>query len=446
MGFSLIEKTKFWSKKFVIPLIAGLAIREFFAPFTGHPYDFELWIRLGYYTARGIDPYSYFQPVKGLSIPGTGPMYSIGFPPLWPLVLAVLYKFYAILGVNNRFVYYFILKQPMILGDMIDAYLIYRLLEKLATSQKAYNAFRFWLFCPFVIIVSSIWGIFDQFVLVFVLLAISFLISSKVKSSVSEAIGITLKAIPIIFLPVLAFSQKNLKNALIYGAMSVATTLAITLLPYVFLPTWHLSGIEAAGTSTVTKVGNSLNYYVIPYVLSGFFPGKITIPQYFGYIWIAGIGLASLLIIWKVMRSKSSYDSVPSTISFMLVVLLVFFLLRTQINEQYVIYFIGLGLFDYYIFAKKYRQKLFHAIWISVLVFLVANNDFLARFLAPISISYTNLANQLQSGVLSDVRYGLMIAAGLAFSIFCLIYLVSLIRDILGTKKKQEIPVAATAS
>jgi hypothetical protein len=45
---------------------AGLAIRETFASFTGHPFDFELWLRLGYYTSLGHDPYTATDQISGL--------------------------------------------------------------------------------------------------------------------------------------------------------------------------------------------------------------------------------------------------------------------------------------------------------------------------------------------------------------------------------------------
>src|SRR5206468_12504221 len=39
-------------------LLLGLLVREAFSFWTGHPYDFELWIRNGYFVSQGATPYS----------------------------------------------------------------------------------------------------------------------------------------------------------------------------------------------------------------------------------------------------------------------------------------------------------------------------------------------------------------------------------------------------
>src|SRR5580658_8056206 len=48
-------------------LLVGLAIRESFSFWTGHPFDFEIWIRTGYVVAHGTNPYlsAAWPPVPG---------------------------------------------------------------------------------------------------------------------------------------------------------------------------------------------------------------------------------------------------------------------------------------------------------------------------------------------------------------------------------------------
>ena len=38
-------------------LIVGLLIREAFSFWTGHPFDFELWVRTGFWVTHGLSPY-----------------------------------------------------------------------------------------------------------------------------------------------------------------------------------------------------------------------------------------------------------------------------------------------------------------------------------------------------------------------------------------------------
>src|SRR5208282_4511079 len=107
-------------------LFLGLLVREVFSFWTGHPSDFELWVRLGYAMAHGGDPYGPIPPVPGLSFASVFSATNaptIAYLPFWPLVTGLMYLAYSLVGVNDRFVYYFLLKQPIIFGDVSLAYL-----------------------------------------------------------------------------------------------------------------------------------------------------------------------------------------------------------------------------------------------------------------------------------------------------------------------------------
>ena len=87
-------------------LLIGLLIREIFSFWTGHPFDFELWVRLGCAMVHGGDPYGSLPPVLGLSFAN---VYSsqnsatIGYLPFWPILTGLLYIVYSKVGFGNRF-------------------------------------------------------------------------------------------------------------------------------------------------------------------------------------------------------------------------------------------------------------------------------------------------------------------------------------------------------
>ena len=401
-------------------LAIGLAIREAFSFWTAHPFDFEIWIRLGYYVSKGLDPYRYTGPVPGLSLPGTGSLPSIGYPPLWPLIQALVYDFYSALDVSNRFLYYFIVKQEMIIPDLVVGYLLFLVLSRSGRGTAGKQALLFWMLCPFVIVVSALWGMFDQLVLVFVLAALLFR-QDTLRSSLAEWIGILLKGIPIIFLPVLVQTQPGVSRKLFYLTVCLALTAVLSLVPYLLLPSWNYSALAGTGTDIVHKVGNSLNYWIVPYVMSNVY-GVTLNPSFLGavgYIWIPALAVAYVFCYRPLQRRGLALENLVLTL---LVVTLVFFLTRTQINEQYVIYFIGLGLLDLALSGPG-RKRLFHGIWVSGFVFLFANNTYMVRFLAPVSVYYSQLDSSLTSGLSGDVRFSLMLTAGLAFTAFCVAYL-----------------------
>jgi hypothetical protein len=413
--------------KLRVALVAGLGIREFFSFWTGHPFDFEIWVRLGYYVSKGIDPYRYTPPIPGLSIPGTGYLPSIGYPPLWAFMQAIVYDLYSAIGIENRYLYYFLIKQETIIPDIIAGYLILVLLRRSGRLKGAESAFVFWMFCPLVIVISSIWGMFDQLVLVFVLASL-LVTQQTAKSSLLEAVGIILKGIPVIFLPVLALSQNSALRKWMYLVIGVGLTVGFTLLPYAVFSNWNLAALGGTGTDIVNKTGNSVNYWIIPYFLSNLLLYNVSsgVLNLFGYLWIPALAVSYFVCYRFLKRAGVTLDGL---VLCMLLTTLVLFLTRTRINEQYVIYFLGLGLADVFSTGRR-RIRAFHGVWISTSIYLVANNVYMVRFAEPISTYYLDLESSLLSGVAGELRLYLMLAAGLAFTYFCLVYVISVYRQL----------------
>ncbi|MDA4128721.1 MAG: hypothetical protein OK422_04640 [Thaumarchaeota archaeon] len=419
-------------------LLIGLGIRESLSFWTGHPFDFEIWVRLGYYVSKGFDPYRTTGPIASLSIPGTGLLPSIGYPPLWAFMQAVVYDFYSALGIDSRFLYYFLIKQETVIGDVAVAYLIFLLVKRWASVSDAQRACAFWMFCPFTIIISSVWGMFDQLVLVFVLFALLSLNHSS-RSSLSEGVGILLKGIPIIFLPALAWGQHSRVKRVGYVLLALGLAAVAALVPYLVYSDWKISALLATGTDVVNKVSNSMNYWVIPYVLSAnsLLPaGAAAALSAAGYVWVGAILLAYAFCFWGVKPKDITDRYLIPVLSF---ATLVFFLTRGSINEQYATYFIAFGLLERYSLGHL-RSRLFNGVWVSALGFLLVNNAYMTRFFSPLSIDFTHLNDMLVSGFLGDIRYGLLISLGLSFTAFCAFYLKSLFSE-LRTIKAQGFPV-----
>ncbi|MHB8566318.1 MAG: hypothetical protein ACYC7D_00375 [Nitrososphaerales archaeon] len=420
-------------RKIIAVIIIGIAIRESLAPFTGHPFDFELWLRLGYYVYQGHDPYTYTYPIPGLSMPGSGVMAWLGYPPTWAFFQAGLYSIYLHSGMNDRFAYYFIVKQPMIIADILSGFLLYKMTSRLAGIESGLNALRFWMLCPFIIIISSVWGMFDQIILV-ILLTSALLISSTVKSASLEALGFLLKVIPLIYLPILALSQKTRAKVALYLFVGLSGSIFFSLLPYAFFPRWNVHSMIGVGLAVAGKISNSINYWSVVYSYDQFSTlsaPQIQILQILAYAWVPAILVGSFYCL-KLVRKQSSDEAlfVQNLLVSMLFITLIFFLTKSEINEQYVIYFLGFGLIDYYTIKSRERRKLFHAIWITALAFTIVNNTYLIRFLDPLSTYYVYKDLLMTQGLLGSIRLDLMAALGIIFSIFSWLYLRSLYYEI----------------
>jgi len=366
-------------------------------------------------------------------MPGSGILPSIGYPPLWAFIQAAVYRLYSLIGINDRFLYYFLIKQETIIGDVVAALLLYKIIQRRASQGDATSAFAFWMLCPITIVLSSIWGMFDQLALVLVLLSFLTLFSTA-RSSVLEGIGVLLKGIPLIFLPGLAAAQRSTPRRLAFLSIGVLLPITLSLAPYLVFHTWSLSRLFATGLSTANKVTNSVNFWVVVYVWSNYHPVPLPVVDvlaWVGYAWIAGVLGAYAFCLFKVGREKITEQYLVTVLLFATVV---FYLARVNVNEQYITYFLGFGLIDRYWNGPR-RKRLFDCVWVTTFLFLVFNNTYFTRFLSPISVEFTYLNALITSGLSGDIRFGAMVVCGLAFTTFCALYLKSLYSDVRAYKR-----------
>ncbi|MDA4131859.1 MAG: hypothetical protein OK454_01860, partial [Thaumarchaeota archaeon] len=183
----------------VIVILVGLLVREAFSFWTGHPFDFELWVRTGYWVAHGVSPYGVLGPVPGLTFAypfSPNGESTIGYLTFWPLLLGAIYQLYAAVGGGDRFVYYFLLKQPTIIGDVLLGYCISRCVKSVR-PELANKVLAMWLLSPFTIIISGVWGMFDSLAMLPVIVALD--TRKEATRSALEGLAIWVKSVPLIF-------------------------------------------------------------------------------------------------------------------------------------------------------------------------------------------------------------------------------------------------------
>lgn len=381
-------------------------------------------------------------PVPGLSFPTSDNPTWPGYPPPWPLFLALIYKIYVATGIHNRFFYYFLIKQPMIIADLFDACLIFKLVNSHAGSASAQKAFAFWLLCPYTLLISSIWGMFDQITLFFVLLAL-YLLTNPWKSSFLESIGIALKLLPSIYLPLFASMQSSWKKTILYTVLCVSLSASFSLFPYVIFRSWNLSALTSVGIDVTNKFANTMNYWEILntyWVYYGYSTpsNTILVIRIIGLIWIPIVFLATFFCVRSIYRGIDGKILQERVILSLIFVTLAFYLSKSVITEQFVIYFLGFGLFDYYVLPNKVRRKLFHCIWITAFATITFNSVFLLRFFEPISTFYAIQASYFMSGPFGLIRLILMTFTAVLFSIFSFLYLRSLYTELKMMKKQSN--------
>jgi hypothetical protein len=349
----------------------GLVIRELLAPWTGHPYDFEIWTRLGFYMQNLVNPYGRLAYVPGLSFspyPTTG---SISYPPFSAFIFGFTYRLYALFGEPSRFLYYFLLKQPMVWADVGAAVVLAKIILLSGDARSARIALLVWLYFPLGIIISSMWGQLDPIALFLTLLTVYFFLVSKwLPSAAMLGLAIYLKTLPIVFLPVFLMQSQTRNVKLGYSLISLVIPIAGTLVPAMAF-NWGYSAMynnlsfQVAIPSTGAMSALSLVYLALPLSSRALY---VT-----GSIWIPAL-LATYVYAWK--RRLPLFQG-------LLIAIVAFSISRPFLPEQWSLYPLALLL------LVQTRENMGHFLGLAVssTAFLAVNNGLLVKFFTPVSAS-----------------------------------------------------------
>ena len=353
-------------------LLIGLVIREALSFWTGHSYDFEIWVRLGFYMKQLGNPYTTLPYVQGLSFapyPLTG---SISYPPLSAFIFASIYKLYLSTGVTSRFLYYFLLKQPMVLSDLAAGLFLARIALRSLGDESARRIFKIWMLFPYAIIVSSVWGALDPIALFLILASVYYFQQGRmIVSGITLGLAIYLKTLPVIALPVLLMQPRSgIRDGLQLSSLSLLIPFLGTIVPAVGLG-WGFTGLF-----------NNLSYQVVipAYgALSAFGPlGLLPVPSWVrsvtGLIWLPALLLAYFYI------DKRRFGLIEG----LMTAFLVFSVSRPFLPEQWAIYPLA--------FLLLTRNSIGNFVGLAIAGFsgLVANNTLLVKFFSPVTVAAFN--------------------------------------------------------
>jgi Gpi18-like mannosyltransferase len=342
-----------------LALLLGLVIRLGLAPWTEQRFDMYVWRLTGAYIyVYHLNP---FWPWTGA--PSVYPaILKFSYPPFWLLVIATFYPIWLLnsgfafphsvnrlwqIGVQTGNVYEsyrsFIpaslplldltLKLPIIVCDIIIALALYRALDDHRNAQSAVT--WLWLFNPYVILVSAVWGQFDSIPTMFALLSILSSIKGRPKlSGFLLALGGLAKVFPVVYLPLVALY--HWRKARAEAGKLIVTFLATcaSFLPVYFIlgngiPSIYLSlaswpspdwfGRNALGGLTWLRLIDTSSW-------NGNFPIFLTL-------------LAPLYIIILLGFHRMKFDAQGLLLS-VLGVTFALYITYTIVNEEYVLWFL----------------------------------------------------------------------------------------------------------
>jgi dolichyl-phosphate-mannose-protein mannosyltransferase len=301
-------------------LLAGFLIRLIFASFPGFHVDTDTFFA---WSVRAVDvglPNFYSRDVWTNYTPG------------------MIYVFYLLGVLRNLFsisdqYFYFVLKLPSIIADLILSYYVYKVLLKTVSQKTALYGLAFCLFNPVLIFNSAIWGAFDGFMTLFLFFAVYNLARKKlILSSLFFGIALLIKPQAVAIAPVFAFwlfKNFSLKNTLRLSAPGFLTIIALSI-PY--FPTDPLFGFFNLFRQMAEDYkGNSMFAYNL-WGIFGFWIDdgtKLGFLSYriWGYLLFSIFWVCSFVVFFK----KKILDVfLLSTLAF-----LAFFFLPTRVHERY---------------------------------------------------------------------------------------------------------------
>lgn len=318
------------------------------------------------------NPYTTLPYVEGLSFAPSALTGSISYPPLSAFMFAGIYRLYLLTGVTSRFLYYFLLKQPMVISDLATGVLLARIALPSLGDESARRIFKIWTLFPYAILVSSVWGALDPIALFLTLAAVYYFQRGRmIGSGITLGLAIYLKTLPVIALPVLLMQPRsNLREALQLSSLSLLIPFLGTIVPVLGLG-WGFHGLF-----------NNLSYQVVipSYgALSAFGPlGMLSVPSWArsvtGIVW-----LPSLLVAYFYIDKRGF-----GLFEGLMTAFLVFSVSRPFLPEQWAIYPLA--------FLLLSRTSIGNFVGLSFAGFsgLVANNTLLVKFFSPVSVAAFN--------------------------------------------------------
>jgi len=281
------------------------------------------------------------------------------------------------------------LKIPIILADAFVVYLLARI-----DARKA----EIYAFCPYVIFISVVWGMFDAFVAVFLLASYLTYTKSNVLSGIFYGLSL-MKLYTIVLLPlyvVRLFGKWRALSEFLGG-------LALTLFPVAYLLMVSPKSIwNVLVTFQGTRLMGGINMYNFIWIVQDL-PFDLLVSM------IPSI-LLVVALVWLIPRFGRNAALLES----ILAVMFVYFLFGKVINEQFLV-----SIFPLILLCRECD----HRLWIAPFVFIFLRSPFYYFALpilwtSPVFYSYYLQADvvwrQLQAAGYLQIP---MYAVGVAFSL-----------------------------
>ncbi|RLE61007.1 MAG: hypothetical protein DRJ32_02005 [Thermoprotei archaeon] len=373
-------------------IIIAIILREIVCFWTGHPWDFEIWVRVGKLTSMGNNPYTWLFYDEEVSFAPYPVMTSIGYLPFIALLSAGIYLLYSVSGFSCKYFYYFLLKQPFILGDILSALALAKYSEiRGLNEEKCLDVLRLWLFNPLVIYFSSIWGMFDSIIIFLVFVALIYLEHGEYfKASLALGVAVFVKIIALIYVPlILLFRRRKIATGIAYILLAVSIPVVLTAIPFIVLG-WPTHGITECMTyqSGPPAYGGMSFFSIIEYI-SLILTLDPNLSLLLSKFWIIMLGITYLLTLVEAISIESRRIRIRyrriDVLDAKILVASAFIPFRPFSAEQWSLYLFAPLTIKFAKEDERNHSRFFLVIAILVFLYTLTNNTLFIRYLSPLS-------------------------------------------------------------
>jgi len=303
------------------------------------------------------------------------------------------------------------LKFPLILSDILSTYLIYKICRKWNLDEgNSIKAAAVYLFNPFTIFISSIWGMFDSLAIFFALLG--FYLFTHKKFCLSSLVwGLGVKWYSLGFVPFLSIYSylQNREERLTRRLGKSVLILFIGDLSYLkqmleFRVRVGGGGGDVVGLTTFSEATFLKAFEYLGYIRP--------IPNFFLLTFTPLYLILLALFFISLRKSLLEKTDTLSTFNTVLIsVLLIFYLTFPQLTPQCILWVLPHLIFGYFIFGQR---NVIPLILISLIP--ISYLDF-SSFIVGFGVPYLTVPVQVLSPVYSPLNY--VISASLIPIAFC---------------------------
>jgi len=261
---------------------------------------------------------------------------------------------------------------------------------------------------------------FDSIAISFV--AISLMSQGKLRRSFWSGLAVFAKSIPIIYAAPMVLNKPARRKDAFALILTVAIPVVLSVAT-ILVMRWPISIVGATIGSTVGKEGGSMSIWDALFYFNylGLPTPPAQISGALGYAWIP-----ALIVLTLVALSRFRVETDHGLVQALLVCTFAFLIFKAQITEQYALYFFWLAVIDNALWHPERKRILVAAVTVAM-IYLVVNNYFLLRFLSPVYPGFINFEQTMYKQI-SPARYAINFAAGTAFTLLNLKYLLAVLR------------------